>query len=326
MNQARLLATATLALATAGTLGAWQGPMYDTVTVDLPYEVRIQDKVLPPGEYTIQEQRSAADTGVLHIYSDQGMDFEATALTIDTVDKDTADDTKVVLQRIGDDHYFDKVWIQGKNYGYEFVLPDSVRERQREVNQSRDVPARWERRQAMMANPSGNSLRRATATKACSADREAPDRRKEDRLVREVRHELVMLPYYGVFDNLAYRVDGGHVTLLGEVTRPTLKSSAENVVKDIEGVENVTNNIEVLPLSPNDDRIRMAAYRAIYGHTALNRYALQAVPPIHIIVENGDITLEGVVANEADKNIAVMQANGVSGAFSVKDNLRVESR
>jgi hyperosmotically inducible protein len=133
-----------------------------------------------------------------------------------------------------------------------------------------------------------------------------------------------MLPYYGVFDNLAYKVDGYNVTLMGQVTRPTLKSSAENVVKNIEGVEKVTNNIEVLPTSPNDDRIRLAAYRTIYGHTALNRYALNAVPPIHIIVKNGNVTLEGVVANEGDKNIANIQANSVPGVFSVTNNLRVE--
>lgn len=145
-----------------------------------------------------------------------------------------------------------------------------------------------------------------------------------ERFIKEVRHELVMLPYYGVFDNLAYRVDGNVVTLLGQVTRPTLKSSAENVVKDIEGVEKVVNNIEVLPLSPNDDRIRLAAYRAIYGHTALNRYSLQAVPPVHIIVKNGNLSLEGVVANEGDKNIANLQARGVPGVFGVTNNLVVE--
>lgn len=145
---------------------------------------------------------------------------------------------------------------------------------------------------------------------------------------REVRHELVMLPYYGVFDNLSFRVeDGGRtVMLMGQVTRPTLKSDAENVVKDIEGVERVVNNIEVLPLSPNDDRIRLAVYRAIYGHTALNRYALAAVPSIHIIVRNGNVTLEGVAASEGDKNIANIQARGVSGVFSVTNNLRVEGR
>lgn len=146
-----------------------------------------------------------------------------------------------------------------------------------------------------------------------------------ERFVREIRHELVMLPYYGVFDNLAYKVDGYKVTLMGQVTRPTLKTSAERVVKDIEGVEQVINNIEVLPLSPNDDRIRLAAYRTIYGQPALNRYALNAVPPIHIIVRNGNIILEGVVANEGDKNIAGIQANSVQGAFAVTNNLRVEN-
>lgn len=147
-----------------------------------------------------------------------------------------------------------------------------------------------------------------------------------DRFVKEIRHELVMLPYYGVFDNLVYRVDGYNVTLMGQVTRPTLKSDAERVVKDIEGVEKITNNIEVLPLSPNDDRIRMAAYRTIYGHPSLNRYALNAVPPIHIIVKNGNIALEGVVANEGDKNIAGIQANSVNGAFGVTNNLVVEGK
>lgn len=156
----------------------------------------------------------------------------------------------------------------------------------------------------------------------CFADHK--DAKGYERFVREIRHELVMLPYYGVFDNLAYKVDGYKVTLLGQVTRPTLKSDAERVVKDIEGVEQVINNIEVLPLSPQDDRIRMAAFRTIYGHTALNRYALNAVPPIHIIVKNGNITLEGVVANEGDKNIANIQARSVPGAFGVTNNLHVE--
>lgn len=145
-----------------------------------------------------------------------------------------------------------------------------------------------------------------------------------DRFIKEIRHELVMLPWYGVFDHLAYKVNGYNVTLMGQVTRPTLKSGAENVVKDIEGVQQITNNIEVLPVSPNDDRLRVALFRAIYGHPALQRYAIQAVPPIHIIVKNGNVTLEGVVANEGDKNIANLQANGVSGVFSVTNNVLVE--
>jgi hyperosmotically inducible periplasmic protein len=153
-----------------------------------------------------------------------------------------------------------------------------------------------------------------------------PSARAEDRVAREVRHELVMLPYYGVFDNLAFRVDGGSVTLLGEVTRPTLKSDAENVVKDVEGVEKVVNQIKVLPLSPMDDRIRLAEFRAIYGEPALNRYAVQAVPSIHIVVENGHVALVGAVATEGDKNMAGIRASGVAGVFSVDNQLRVESR
>ena len=146
------------------------------------------------------------------------------------------------------------------------------------------------------------------------------------RLMREVRHELVTLPYYGVFDNLTFAVADQTVTLQGQVTRPTLKSAAERVVKDIEGVERVVNNIEVLPVSSNDDRIRLDVYRAIYGNTALNRYALQAVPSIHIIVKNGNVTLEGVAATEGDRNIANIQASGVAGVFSVTNNLQLEKK
>ncbi|MGA8538125.1 MAG: BON domain-containing protein [Terriglobales bacterium] len=149
-----------------------------------------------------------------------------------------------------------------------------------------------------------------------------------DRIYKEVRHELVMLPYYGVFDNLAYKVDpDGTVTLLGQVAPlrgSTLKSDAENAVKRIEGVTRVVNDIEVLPLSPMDDQTRRAVYRAIYGNEVLNQYQLRAVPPIHIIVKNGHVTLEGVVSRAMDKQIAGLQANGVPGVFSVTNNLVVE--
>ena len=168
------------------------------------------------------------------------------------------------------------------------------------------------------------------ATSAFAQEKAAPHRRDAKRqqawLENEVRHELVMLPFYSVFDNLAFRVEGDKVTLIGQVTRPTLKSDAEAVVKRIEGVEAVVNKIEVLPVSPNDDRIRLATYRAIYSTVGLDRYALQAVPPIHIIVKNGHVTLEGVVANESDRNVAYLKASGVSGVFSVTNNLRVEKK
>jgi hyperosmotically inducible protein len=152
-----------------------------------------------------------------------------------------------------------------------------------------------------------------------------PGNANQSRIAREVRHELVMLPYYGIFDDLAFRVDGSTVTLEGSVARPTLKSDAENVTKKVEGVEKVVNNIKVLPLSPNDNRIRYAEYRAIYGDPQLaTRYGFRALPSIHIIVENGHVTLEGVVANEGDKNLINIRANGVPGVFSVTNNLRVE--
>jgi hyperosmotically inducible periplasmic protein len=145
-------------------------------------------------------------------------------------------------------------------------------------------------------------------------------------LHKEVRHELVMLPYLSVFDNLSYRIDGDKVTLMGQVARPSLKPDAENVVKRVEGVASVDNQIEILPNSPNDDRLRLALYREIFSDSGLFRYGMQVVPPVHIIVKNGHVMLEGVVANETEKNIAGIKANGVSGVFSVKNNLQVEGQ
>jgi hyperosmotically inducible protein len=156
-------------------------------------------------------------------------------------------------------------------------------------------------------------------------DRDQPSAKAQERITRKVRHELLMLPYFGVFDNIAYKVDGYTVTLLGQVVRPSLKSDAENVVKHIEGVEKVDNQIEVLPVSPMDDRLRRRLFRAIYGYPALEKYALGVQKPIRIIVKNGHVTLEGVVDSEGDKNIAGLRANGVSGTFSVDNDLRVES-
>jgi hyperosmotically inducible protein len=149
--------------------------------------------------------------------------------------------------------------------------------------------------------------------------------RVRSRLAEEVRHKLVLLPYYGVFDNLSYEIkDIDTVVLSGQVTQQTLKRDAENTVRKIEGVGKLENQIEVLPLSTNDDRIRIATYVAIYSKPGLDRYAWRAVPPIHIIVKNGNVTLMGVVATEADKNLAGMMANGVPGVFKVVNDLRVE--
>jgi osmotically-inducible protein OsmY len=152
-----------------------------------------------------------------------------------------------------------------------------------------------------------------------------PGQQDENRIAKEVRHQLVTLPYYGVFDDLAFRVDGGTVTLFGQVTQPVLKSDAEKSLKRVEGVTQVVNNIEVLPLSPMDDQIRRAMYRAIYGDPALSdRYGFRAVPSIHIIVKNGRVDLEGVVANQADKTLINARANSVPGVFAVNNDLVVE--
>jgi hyperosmotically inducible periplasmic protein len=153
--------------------------------------------------------------------------------------------------------------------------------------------------------------------------RDQPSARSQERIQKEVRHELLMLPYFTVFDNIAYKVDGFNVTLVGQVTRPVTKSDAENVVKHIEGVEHVDNQIEVLPPSPMDDRIRQRLFRAIYGYPSLQKYALGVQKPIRIIVKSGRVSLEGVVDSEADKNLAGIRANGVSGTFAVTNNLQV---
>jgi hyperosmotically inducible protein len=168
----------------------------------------------------------------------------------------------------------------------------------------------------------GGLLALALTASAASSSTASASKPVEDR----IRRELVTLPFYNVFDNLSFTVNGSAVTLYGQVTRPTLKSSAENVVRQIAGVTSVNNQIEVLPLSPNDDRLRLRLFRAIYSQPGLDRYALGAIPGIHIIVKNGNVSLEGAVMNEMDRNLAFLRANGVAGVFSVENNLRVGNR
>jgi BON domain-containing protein len=157
--------------------------------------------------------------------------------------------------------------------------------------------------------------------KPAAAQNQEP--KAQQNMVKEIRHQLVLLPYYSVFDNLLFRLDGSKVILMGQVVRPTLKSDAEAAVKSVEGVSSVQNDIEVLPNSPMDDQLRRAVYRAIYSEPGLSRYALSAVPSIHIIVKNGNVSLEGVADNDTDKNLAGLRANGVPNVFSVKNNLVV---
>ena len=164
-----------------------------------------------------------------------------------------------------------------------------------------------------------------TLAGAPQSAKDQKETRSNQNLVREVRHQLLLLPYYSVFENLAFRIDGDRVTLEGQVTRPTLKSDAEAAVKSIEGVSSVTNNIEVLPPSSMDDQLRRALYRAIYGDPSLSKYSWSSVASIHIIVKSGRVALEGVVDNETDKNLAGLRANGVPNVFEVKNNLVVSN-
>jgi hyperosmotically inducible protein len=168
----------------------------------------------------------------------------------------------------------------------------------------------------------------ASAVFAAPKNNQAPAQNSanyESWLTKEVRHQLVLLPFYSVFDNLEYKVEGSKVVLMGQVVRPDLKSDAASAVKNIEGVTEVDNQIQVLPLSPMDNQIRQAEYRAIYSKPSLQMYEVRSVPPIHIIVDNGHVTLEGAVATETDKNLAGLAANQVPNVFSVTNNLRVEN-
>jgi hyperosmotically inducible periplasmic protein len=174
------------------------------------------------------------------------------------------------------------------------------------------------------AQSSNNTQQSSSNTQL--AMRPATQNPDEQRIVKEVRHELVMLPYYSLWDDLEYSVNGDTVTLLGSVTRPTLKSDAENVVKRIEGVNHVNNQIKVLPPSPMDDRIRVAVARAISNQSGLYRYFMGAVPSIHIIVDSGHVTLKGVVDNQGDDTQAKLAANQVPGVFSVKDELQIANQ
>jgi len=170
--------------------------------------------------------------------------------------------------------------------------------------------------QTVQTQPSTSSPQEGAASQPLSPE-------SLQKLANKVRHELVMLPYYDVYDNLYFRIQGRTVTLLGETPNASTKSSAGNVVKHIEGVDKVINNIEVLPPSPADERIRRATYRAIYSYGPLFKYSHAPVPPIHIIVKNGRVTLEGVVDTESDKQMAGMQANQVPGTFQITNNLAV---
>jgi hyperosmotically inducible periplasmic protein len=145
-------------------------------------------------------------------------------------------------------------------------------------------------------------------------------------LSREIHHQILTLPFYSVFDSIVFTLNGGKVTLSGEVLRTNLKENAEAAVKSIEGVSVVIDHIEVLPVSPADDDLRSAVYRALYEDPTLARYAIQAVPSIHIIVKSGNVALEGAVNSESDKTLAGQRAAVPPNVVAVKNNLLVQPK
>ena len=173
----------------------------------------------------------------------------------------------------------------------------------------------------VFAVPAVRAQRPTTAKSAAVAPKP-----EEPQLLHEIRHQLTVLPYYSVFDYIAFTLDGNKVTLTGYVLRPTLRASAEAAVKSLEGVASVQNMIEVLPKSPTDDDSRRAVYRAIFEDATLQKYGASEVPGVHIILRSGEVTLEGTVATDAEKNLASTRAAGVSGVSAVKNNLAVHPK
>lgn len=164
------------------------------------------------------------------------------------------------------------------------------------------------------------------ATPAQKASAEEAGEKPAEALARQVRHQLLVLPFFSVFDNLAFTMEGDKVTLSGQVVRPTLKAHAEAAVKSLEGVGTVVNQIEVLPVSPTDNEIRRATYQAIYRDRTLKKYAVLAVPPIHIIVKNGALSLEGEVETESDRGLAESRAGSVANVSGVTNHLSVRKK
>jgi len=318
----------TLALSVCGSARA-QGPSDDKVLVNLPYQVTIEDKILQPGDYTIEEGHGAGVRDyILRIYGDNGMKLTTAVTTIPTLDGTTPSQTSLLLDRDGKDFYIDKIWIEGKDYGYQFRMPEILKAREREPQESTSLPARYVRASTGAQWPGPEADHTHMAADRGPLPAEGPGLITQSSVTneavnREVGHELTVLPHYGVFDHLIHRVDGDTVTLMGYVTRASLKSDAENAVRKIEGVSRVTNDIEVLPLSTGDDRLRTSVYRAIYGNASMASDSTQSVPPIRIIVRNGNITLEGTVTSQSDKDVADIQANSVPGVLSLANDLIV---
>ena len=350
-----LLAATALTLMATGSLMAGLENQRTELTVNRAIEV--PGATLQPGDYIIELAGATANDSVVAIRKADSLDLAAPLfLTIKTRRNEVAGESKFSFYEAapGSAPALRAWFYPGQIIGHQFVYPES---RGRDIAKSagRYVPtisdADFNKARASRGDLEPTlAVMTTVRTYAISPDskkssvedgtkwnREAdsqiwtPDQfvagreMEETRLERQIRKEIVTLPFYSIWDHIEYSINGDKVTLMGQVYRPSMKKSVERVVKNVEGVGSVENKIDILPTSTQDDQIRRAAYRAIYGHPALQNYQLRAVPPIHIIVENGNITLEGVVQNSMDKNVAGIQANGVSGAFKVTNNLRTES-
>jgi hyperosmotically inducible periplasmic protein len=215
-----------------------------------------------------------------------------------------------------------QVWEkENHQIGSDDLVQDGDHKRTRKVNKMRKFKTNFA---VLLAALVIGLAPQALVAKSVSSS--ANDGPGSAQLAKKVRSKLVTLPYYGVFDNLAYSIDGGRVTLHGQVVRPSTRSDAERSVARIEGVTQVVNKIKVLPLSGFDDSVRRNTYRALSRSGGLYRYFMGTNPSIHIIVDRGHVTLVGTVNTRMDSQLAYVAANGVSGAFSVTNNLQVEGQ
>jgi hyperosmotically inducible protein len=327
--------------------------------------IEVPGATLEPGEYVIELAGSQSGNDVVVFRDTSTDEAVAMAMTIDTKAEDVPDETEFTFYEspAGDPPALRAWYYPGDVRGHKFVYPEG-RSKEIAKSSRRHVPtatdADYEKLSSTSVDknfdPALIAVREITVyslspdAKKASMDEGAEWNREADaktlrpgeylrsrimassgqqslnpRVANQIRKEIVTLPFYSIWDHVEFKLNGDEVTLMGSVYRPSMKKSVERVVENVEGVQAVNNQLDVQPTSPNDDRIRRAAYQAIYGHTALQDYQLRAVPPIHIIVENGKLTLEGVVQNEMDKNIAGVQANSVNGVFEVTNNLRTDS-
>ncbi len=315
-------------------------------------QIEIPGHILTPGEYTMALMDNTAPTRVV-VFRDSDGEFVASAMAW-TAERTDPEGTKFTFYETpaNEPPAMRKWFYPGRTIGFEFIYPESrsnklARYSHRHVPSMTDTDFAKAFQKAhtpdilavkevtiYAVSPDQKKVDMKTAESAnLEADRRTQDSSRylvsremeESRLERQIRKEIVTLPFYSIWDHISFSVnDNGAVTVNGKVYRPSLKKSVERAVGRIEGVTAVDNQLEVLPTSTFDDDIRMATYRRIYGNSALQRYQLRAVPPIHIIVENGHVTLEGVVTSQFDKRLAGSQANTVNGVFDVVNNLRIE--